>query len=281
MDLFGISFLGLNVVPIILVIAGLVALRMFFNLNTLAWMAAWWVGLYLMLSNGITVPLPGSIVGMFMGIITLALLVYLTTSGEDLEATKDFMVKFFTDSRYSPALLAFLVLLPSLVAYNVYTGMTQQPQAPVFGRTIHPPPPTDITFKGKKIDLVNDDNPYRILKETDPDAFAAHVANGRKVYYQNCVNCHGDDMGGNGMFAHAFDPIPASFKDPTTIAMLQESYLFWRIAKGAPGLPDESTPWSSAMPAWEKFLSEEDIWDVIIFLYEYTGYEPRAKEELH
>jgi len=60
--------------------------------------------------------------------------------------------------------------------------------------------------------------------------------------------------------------------------MLQETYLFWRIAKGAPDLPQESTPWSSAMPAWENFLSEEEIWDVILFLYDYTGQRPRALE---
>ena len=84
-------------------------------------------------------------------------------------------------------------------------------------------------------------------------------------------------MEGNGNFAHGFDPIPANLKDPTTIAMLQETYLFWRIAKGAPGLPSESTPWSSAMPAWENFLTEEEIWDVIIFLYEFTGYKPREQ----
>ena len=60
--------------------------------------------------------------------------------------------------------------------------------------------------------------------------------------------------------------------------MLQSSFLFWRIAKGGPGLPDEGTPWDSAMPAWEKFLSEEDMWSVILFLSDFTGFEPRSKE---
>ena len=86
---------------------------------------------------------------------------------------------------------------------------------------------------------------------------------------------------GRGMYALGFDPIPANFADPTTIAQLQETYLFWRIAKGAPGLPDASTPWSSAMPAWENFLTQEEIWDVIIFLYEYTDQEPRAQTLVH
>jgi len=88
-------------------------------------------------------------------------------------------------------------------------------------------------------------------------------------------------MAGDGIFAHGLDPIPANFQDATTIAMLQEGYLFWRIAKGGPGLPDESTPWLSAMPAWELFLTEDEIWDVILFLYDYTGHRPRAREEAH
>ena len=32
------------------------------------------------------------------------------------------------------------------------------------------------------------------------------------------------------------------------------------------------------MPAWEKFLKEEEMWEVILFLYDFTGQKPRAKE---
>jgi hypothetical protein len=33
------------------------------------------------------------------------------------------------------------------------------------------------------------------------------------------------------------------------------------------------------MPAWETFLSEEEMWDVILFLYDFTDYHPRARHE--
>jgi hypothetical protein len=33
------------------------------------------------------------------------------------------------------------------------------------------------------------------------------------------------------------------------------------------------------MPAWEKFLSEDEMWDVILFLYDFTGQRPRARHE--
>ncbi len=35
------------------------------------------------------------------------------------------------------------------------------------------------------------------------------------------------------------------------------------------------------MPAWETFLSAEEIWDVILFLYDFTGQKPRAQEAVH
>jgi len=190
-------------------------------------------------------------------------------------------VKFVVDRAYRIPLVLVLLALPVLVAWKIYADATRQPSAPVSGRTIHPVPPGEITFKGRQINLVTDDNPFRPLEQSDPDAFATHVENGRRVYYENCVYCHGDNMEGDGIFAHGYDPIPANFQDPTTIAMLQEAYLFWRVAKGGPGLPDESTPWSSAMPAWEDFLTEDEIWDVILFLYDYTGHRPRAREEVH
>jgi len=34
------------------------------------------------------------------------------------------------------------------------------------------------------------------------------------------------------------------------------------------------------MPSWEKFLKEDEIWDVILFLYDHTGLRPRAREEV-
>jgi hypothetical protein len=33
------------------------------------------------------------------------------------------------------------------------------------------------------------------------------------------------------------------------------------------------------MPEWERFLSNEEMWEVVLFLYDHTGYRPRAREE--
>ena len=87
-----------------------------------------------------------------------------------------------------------------------------------------------------------------------------------------------EKLDGRGHFGHGFNPPPLPF-DAGTIAQLTESFVFWRIAKGGPGLPREGAPWNSAMPVWEDFLTEQEIWSVIIFLYEQSGVEPRRWEE--
>ncbi len=267
----------MNVLVLVGVVVAMVTLR-FLKPNMLGWLAAWWVAVYITVRFGIAPPLPSSIVGMFMGVVSMALLTYLFSNSVELESTQRLIVRFIVDRKYSAPLIVVVVTLPILVGLKVYVNMSGEVAPPATGRTVHPAPPASISFAGKNIDLVAGENPYRELEHSDENAFAAHVDNGRRVYYQNCVFCHGDEMEGDGIFAHALDPIPANFAEPTTIAMLQESYLFWRIAKGAPGLPQESTPWASAMPAWETFLTEEEIWDVILYLYDHTGQRPRARE---
>jgi mono/diheme cytochrome c family protein len=130
--------------------------------------------------------------------------------------------------------------------------------------------------EGETINLRTAVNPFRGANGApDPDALAA----GKEVYGQYCVYCHGDALTGDGFFADALRPRPADFTDPGTIAQLQESFLFWRIAKGGPGMPPEGKGWNSAMPAWEGTLTRDEIWQVILYLYDATNQQPRAVGE--
>ena len=74
--------------------------------------------------------------------------------------------------------------------------------------------------------------------------------------------CHGDYLDGNGHFASSLVPIPANFQDIGTIAQLEETYIFWRVATGGPGLPNAATPWDSSMPVWQDLLTDDEIWQV-------------------
>ena len=153
-------------------------------------------------------------------------------------------------------------------------------------RSVHPPPPTTIKVQPpgvdepKEFNVIKGNSPFRHLEKSDPAKFAEHVARGKTVYYENCYYCHGDTLSGDGHFAATVNPRPANFQDPGVLPQFQEAFMFWRVAKGGPGMPDAGGPWDSSMPAWENFLSEDDIWNVIAFLYDYTGFSPRASESV-
>ncbi|HVS03371.1 MAG TPA: cytochrome c [Thermoanaerobaculia bacterium] len=260
------------------VVAALVLLRLLpVRVNPLLWIAAWWLALWVIFDFGFAVPIPASVVKLFMGIVTLAALAYLTADPQRLQEAKRPTLAFLTERRFLPLLLLVALAIPAAVATNIYRDMTAPPQPPFFGRTIHPAPPNQITVHDRVHDLTTLENPFREVERRSPQQFASRVADGRRVYYQNCFYCHGDLMLGEGIYAPGLNPIPTNFQDTGTIAQLQESFLFWRVAKGGPGLPEEAGPWMSAMPAWEQFLSEDEMWNVILFLYEFTGQRPRAR----
>ena len=265
----------MNILVVVAVVAAFGLLR-FRRASLLLWAVAWWAGIYVLLRFGFTVPIPASVISIYMGIVSLAILAYLSSSQERRDEVSRPLVTFMTEKRYAPVLGAMAIAIPALAAANVYVQMNVPVEPPFFPRTIHPASPSEIRVHDKTIPIDAGENPFRSLETSNPEEFRKHVENGRQVYYRNCVFCHGDNLGGNGMFAHALNPIPTNFADGQTLPNLSETFLFWRISKGGPGMPEEGAPWDTAMPAWEKFLKEEEMWDVILFLYDFTGAEARC-----
>ena len=205
-----------------------------------------------------------------------------------------FLVVSFSDQTWNRVVAPVLALMgdPKLVALRAVTlvvvvvgvgglaWMAVKPNAnaPIELRTVHPAPPSNIKVYGKSFNLLKLENPLRKQAEKGSEEFTEMVNEGGELYYKNCLYCHGDLLDGRGHFGEGFNPRPANFQDVGTIAQLQESYLFWRITTGGPGLPREGTPWASAMPVWHEMLSEDEVWKIILFLYDYTGFEPRSWE---
>ena len=263
---------------VVLPVVAVLALLRFRRAGLLTWALAWWVGIYILLRFGFIAPIPSSVIAIYMGIVSLAILAYVSSSQQRREDISRPLVRFMTEKRFTALLVATAVAIPALAAANVYVQMSAPIQPPLFSRTIHPASPTEITVHDKRIDLNAGEDPFWALEKSKPEEFRKHVENGRQVYYRNCVFCHGDNLAGTGMFIHGLDPIPTNL--PETIPLLRDTFLFWRISKGGPGLPEEGGPWDTAMPAWEKFLKEDEIWDVILFLYDHSGTRPRAREEV-
>ncbi len=157
-----------------------------------------------------------------------------------------------------------------VLGWVTYNGVRPHFDPPFEARVIHPEPPATFKLNGKDFDVLGARRPPEM--EVNEENLAA----GRRLYYRNCMYCHGDYLDGKGHFADALNPLPANFRDQGTISQLEEGYLYWRIATGGPGLPDGATPWNSAMPVWQDFMSEEEIWQVIAYIYAASGSTPRT-----
>ena len=218
-------------------------------------------------------PVPKSVLVQYMLTALVGILIYVSDNEARWRRFKEPIHHTLVDRDKKWLRVALLVLIPLTVGFVTYEQTRPKVSAPLELRSIHPAPPSQIPFRGRTIQLTGLENPLRRTGNLEE-----HYETGKRIYYQNCLACHGDRLDGEGHYAHGYSPAPLAFDDPGTIAQLTESYVFWRIAKGGPGLPREGAPWSSAMPVWEDFLTEEEIWAVIIFLYRQANRAPRTWE---
>ncbi len=231
-------------------------------------------------------PIPWTLFITYMVMWSIGTFLYVSQDPETFREFRKPIVKTIV-GEYKFAQIVMLVGMPILVGFATYNTIYPSYQEPVELRTVHPAPPATTKVHGKTYSLESTNNPFRIdeqdnykdsfpFLDADKQEYMKYVTEGGTIFFQNCHYCHGDQLNGLGMFSHVFNPTPANFIDPGTIAMLQEAFLFWRVSKGGPGLPNESTPWSSSMPPWEEHLNTEEIWKVILFEYWYTGWHPRT-----
>jgi mono/diheme cytochrome c family protein len=128
----------------------------------------------------------------------------------------------------------------------------------------------------EKWDLVS----YIWQSNTTPAA----LVRGRELYAQNCAACHGENGAGDGVFADdiakageastqsmagAVDMAmqrPADFTDSQRMLGASPALLQGKILRGGMG---------TGMPMWGSIFTEEQIWNLIAYLYsfqfEYPG----------
>ena len=241
-----------------------------------------WVFLQFVIGGVISKPIPNSVIGMYMALVFVAILVHVSVEDSRFLEFLRPIHETLVNDKYRVRRLVLVIAIPVLLTGFTYTNLAQKTPPPGDPRDAHPTPPLELKYKDEVIETMQKaQNPYRHYEKDDPETFKSHVENGRRVYYDNCFYCHGDHLDGQGHFAHGLQPLPANFQDPGIIPNFQESFFFWRISKGGPGLPASGTPWNSAMPVWEDHLTQEEIWDVILFLSDYTGYKYRTFGEGH
>ena len=219
--------------------------------------------------------IPSSVIMLYMFFIIVGVLLVMTINDKSTREMTAPIISLLVKPEKKLSRSIVFVIVPLLFGYLTYTKVKPSFDAPVELRAVHPAPPSSVKIYNKSYNLLTLENPLR----KDTGNVAQYVKEGGEIYFKNCFYCHGDKLDGKGHYARGFNPLPLNFQDIGTIAQLQESYVFWRIATGGPGLPAEATPWISAMPVWEHFLTEEEVWKVTMFIYDYTGYVPRVMKE--
>lgn len=100
------------------------------------------------------------------------------------------------------------------------------------------------TYKGEKSPLIAANVDMRAAKS---------------LYDMNCSSCHGDAGLGDGAEGSALDPAPTNIAQFARMGMAKDDYMLWTLAAG--GKPVESD-----MPAFEKVLSRDEIWQIIAYV---------------
>lgn len=224
------------------------------------------IGVYATVKFMIHPPLPSSLIMIYMFLTVAAIWMYLSLYSDKMEELLGPIRAFlrgWTNENVGITVVRIvaLIAIPVYVGAEVYGALSPSDQPPVASRVIHPAPPAEF---------VGLSNPVPRTPE--------NISAGKGLFVAYCSPCHGIKLDGKGPQAKGIDPPPANFVDPGTIAQLQESYLYWRIAKGGVGLPIEGQPWRSWMPRWETRISSENIWKIIMFEYEGSGHKPRTWE---
>lgn len=256
-----------------------------------------WFGAYAFFKWILYPPIPGTLLYTYMGLVTLVVFLYISATEQSWNDFKRPILNtlYAVNPMYKQIRNVSFVAFPLFLGFGLHNQMVPKFDEPVELRTVHPAPPAATKVRGKKFQLQTARNPFRVDEageyldvgaeqeyfganswDEDVVPYLRYVREGGEIFFQNCHFCHGDNLDGKGMFAFAFNPIPANFVDPGTIAQLQDTYVFWRIGKGGPGLPNQSFPWASAMPPWEEHLTTDEIWKVNMFEYWHTGFFPRT-----
>ncbi|MCZ7658364.1 MAG: cytochrome c [Xanthobacteraceae bacterium] len=224
--------------------------------------------------------IPGSVILLYMGFVLAGVVIHLTLTDERIRRFRDFFVASAGEARgLALQRYGLLLVIPLVLAWGAYdaTRPSYAPPVEIFQR--HPTAGEGILERIKVPDWAA--SPARWSP--------AAIEKGKVIYAANCAVCHGDNLDGLGPAAEGFRyPIrPANFRDVGTIAQLTLPYVYWRLTAG--GIQNQ---FNSAMPRWTTpadatdaatvhtyDLTPDEAWQVILYLYKATGFEPRQESE--
>lgn len=91
------------------------------------------------------------------------------------------------------------------------------------------------------------------------------IDNGSDIYQTYCIGCHGPNQDGNGINAAGLNPKPRNLRDAAFMQSMSFERINQSLHRGVPG---------TAMPRWENNLNEDQIRDVMAYVWSLTA--PKA-----
>lgn len=85
---------------------------------------------------------------------------------------------------------------------------------------------------------------------------AETISKGDELYSMYCFSCHGDTGYGDGPAGGSMGVRPANFHDPK-IQKQKDGSMFWKLSNG-----------KGNMPPFKEALTEEQLWQLVVFLRE-------------
>ncbi len=129
---------------------------------------------------------------------------------------------------------------------------------------------TDVAIQARDIqkDLIT------ITKITLSPTDQPSITNGKILFQQNCISCHGQNGFGDGEGGKGMDPAPANFHEPERMSAISAFHNYNTIRLGVPG---------TGMPSWSQF-SDKEVWDLSFYLMAIRHYDlvkPEAAPNLN
>ena len=88
----------------------------------------------------------------------------------------------------------------------------------------------------------------------------ANLAAGRRLYLDKCAECHGESGKGDGERAKTYNTPPSNLTDAPHMNAESDGELFYKISEGR-----------RPMPAFKKRYTEEQRWQLVLFLRSLTA----------
>lgn len=140
-------------------------------------------------------------------------------------------------------------------------------------------------FDGLKTTSLTDDERWDVVAYLWQSSTTSEaLANGKELYAQNCAACHGENGTGDGVFADDLKTVgessvqnmsgadnmsmqgPADFTNLKRMLGASPALLQGKILRGGMG---------TGMPMWGSIFTEDQIWDVIAYLYSFQFEYPK------